>query len=200
MAKKPKPRCAQCKHFDCYNGKDCFELIEPHKRLYAPEEVSKLHRTATAIEGRHYCQEPRLREIMLFAKEMGFRKLGLVFCVGLVEEAKIVTKILSQDFKVYSVCCKVSGIPKSDYDLEQIRSEKPVEVMCNPAGQAAILNDAGAELNVICGLCVGHDALFSMHSQAPVTTFIVKDRVLGHNPAAAIYVNYIRRTFLEEEE
>jgi uncharacterized metal-binding protein len=94
----------------------------------------------------------------------------------------------------------VAGIPKSDFELEQIHSDKPVEVMCNPAGQAALLNDAGTELNIICGLCVGHDALFSMHSKAPVTTFLVKDRVLGHNPAAALYVQYIRRTFLDEPD
>jgi uncharacterized metal-binding protein len=37
------------------------------------------------------------------------------------------------------------------------------------------------------GLCVGHDSLFSRHSEAPVTTLVVKDRVLGHNPVAALY-------------
>ena len=36
-------------------------------------------------------------------------------------------------------------------------------------------------------LCVGHDTLFIKHSEAPVTYLIVKDRVLGHNPAAALY-------------
>ena len=40
---------------------------------------------------------------------------------------------------------------------------------------------------MLVGLCVGHDAIFTRHSKAPVTTFIVKDRVLGHNPAAALY-------------
>ena len=70
--------------------------------------------------------------------------------------------------------------------------------MCNPAGQATLLNEAGTELNIICGLCVGHDAIFNMVSQAPVTTLIVKDRVLGHNPVAAIYSQYIRRTMLPQ--
>ena len=65
--------------------------------------------------------------------------------------------------------------------------------MCNPIGQAEMLNEAGTELNIICGLCVGHDAIFTMHCKAPVTTLIAKDRVLGHNPAAALYVQYIRR-------
>jgi uncharacterized metal-binding protein len=37
------------------------------------------------------------------------------------------------------------------------------------------------------GLCVGHDSLFTKHSEAPVTTLVVKDRVLGHNPVSALY-------------
>jgi uncharacterized metal-binding protein len=43
---------------------------------------------------------------------------------------------------------------------------------------------------VIVGLCLGHDMLFTMNSKAPVTTLIVKDRLLGHNPVIALYSNY----------
>lgn len=35
--------------------------------------------------------------------------------------------------------------------------------------------------------CVGHDSLFYRYSDAPVTTAVTKDRVTGHNPAAALY-------------
>ncbi len=45
--------------------------------------------------------------------------------------------------------------------------------------------------------CVGHDAVFAKASEAPVTTLIAKDRVLAHNPAAAIYSRYIRKRFSE---
>ena len=69
--------------------------------------------------------------------------------------------------------------------------------MCNPAEQAQLLNEAETQLNVICGLCVGHDAIFAKLSDAPVTTLIAKDRVLAHNPAAAIYCQYIRKRFNE---
>ena len=61
------------------------------------------------------------------------------------------------------------------------------EAMCNPVLQAKLLEEKKTEFNVIVGLCVGHDTVFMHHSKAPVTYFIVKDRVLGHNPAAAIY-------------
>ena len=120
----------------------------------------------------------------------------LAFCVGLADEAQIVADILGQEFEVVSVCCKACGIPKSTLGLEQIEPEKEPEVTCNPAGQAELLNAAQTELNVVCGLCVGHDAIFGRASQAPVTTLIAKDRVLAHNPAGAIYCQYIRRTML----
>ncbi|HHE07716.1 MAG TPA: DUF1847 domain-containing protein, partial [Chlorobaculum parvum] len=63
------------------------------------------------------------------------------------------------------------------------------ESLCNPVLQARLMNEHGTGLNVIIGLCVGHDSLFTKHSDAPVTTLIVKDRVLGHNPAAALYTS-----------
>jgi uncharacterized metal-binding protein len=167
--------------------------------MYRDERTARLHGAATAIEGRHYCEETRIGEIILFAREMGFGKLGLAYCIGMAEEAEVVSRMLSRGFEVVSVCCKVGGIEKSTFGLERIRDEREVEVMCNPAGQADILNRAGTELNVVCGLCVGHDAVFSMMSDAPVTTLIVKDRVLAHNPAGAIYCKYVREKFLPAE-
>ncbi len=61
------------------------------------------------------------------------------------------------------------------------------ESMCNPIFQAESLNEAKVDLNVLLGLCVGHDALFFQHSKIPTTVLAVKDRVTGHNPLAAIY-------------
>jgi uncharacterized metal-binding protein len=194
VKKSVSPRCALCESKDCRNGKDCFSQTDNHKKLYQDSQITVLHKAASAIESRYYCKETRLGEIILFAKKLGCKKIGLAFCIGLSEEAKIIEEILSRDFEVVSVCCKVCGIDKNDFDLPQISSQQK-EVMCNPAGQAQLLNDAQTRLNVLCGLCVGHDAIFSMASEAPVTTLIAKDRVLGHNPAAAIYSQYIRKSF-----
>jgi len=195
MAKDSVPACAECKAKDCRQGKDCFAKSNIHRQLYE-ESIAKLHKAGSAIEARYYCEKTRLGEIILFAKELGCQKIGLAFCIGLSEEAKIIDEILSKHFEVVSVCCKVCGIDKKEFDLQQISSEGQ-EVMCNPAGQAQLLNEAETQLNVICGLCVGHDAIFSKVSKAPVTTLIVKDRVLAHNPAAAIYSQYIRKRFNE---
>ena len=195
MEKSVSPHCGRCESKECRDGKDCFSRASNHKQLYQDDQIAKLHKAASAIEGRYYGKETRLSEIILFAKELGCKKIGLAFCIGLGEEAKVVEEILSTHFEVVSVCCKVCGIDKKDFDLQQILS-KNYEVMCNPAGQAELLNDAETQLNVLCGLCVGHDAIFSKVSEAPVTTLIAKDRVLAHNPAAAIYCQYIRKRFL----
>jgi uncharacterized metal-binding protein len=56
--------------------------------------------------------------------------------------------------------------------------------------QAEMLNRAGTELNLIVGLCIGHDILFTQHSDAPVSTLVVKDRMSGHNPIAPLYSAY----------
>jgi len=193
VKKSMSPQCGRCESKECRDGKDCFSQTPRHRPLYY-NDVAKLHQAASAVEAKHYCKETRLGEIILFAKELGYQRIGLAFCIGLSEEARIIENILSKHFEVISVCCKVSGIDKKDFGLQRISLVKP-EVMCNPAGQAQLLNEAETQLNVVCGLCVGHDAIFAQLSEAPVTTLIVKDRVLAHNPASAIYCQYIRRQF-----
>jgi len=187
------PVCAQCKTRACRNGKDCFASAGRHLEFYQDERLARLHRAASAVEARHYCKATRLQEVALFARELGFRKLGLAFCIGLAEEAAVIAGVLGRDFKVVSACCKGGGIAKKTLNLEQIDPAAEAETMCNPAGQADLLAAAGTELNIICGLCVGHDCIFAMRSKAPVTTLIVKDRVLGHNPIAAVYCQYLRQ-------
>jgi uncharacterized metal-binding protein len=193
MESAVSPHCAMCRHKNCREGKDCYDNAADHLALYEDDQIVQLHRAASAVEARHYCKEPRVREVMLFAAEMGFTKIGLAFCVGLAEEARIIEEIFAQQFEVISACCKNCGVPKSTLGLEQIDPQAEHESMCNPAGQADMLDAAGVELIVICGLCVGHDAIVSMRAKAPVTTLIVKDRVLGHNPVAAVYCQYLRR-------
>jgi uncharacterized metal-binding protein len=194
MRKRIVPQCARCKSKECRDGKDCFSQTPRHRPLYY-DDVAELHHAASAIEARHYGEQTRLGEIILLAKELGYQRIGLAFCIGMSEEAKIIENILSKHFQVVSVCCKVCGIAKKEFGLEQISSQNNNEVMCNPAGQAQLLNEAQTQFNVICGLCVGHDAIFAKLSDAPVTTLIAKDRVLAHNPAAAIYCQYIRKHF-----
>ena len=192
MTAPTKLRCAACKTKDCKTGKDCYDLSGDHRVFYEDETIRRIQVAAAAIEARHYCSETRLRETLLFAKELGVKKLGLAFCVGLSSEAKVIEEYFRSEFEVVSVCCKIGAMNKKDFGLEQIDPNN-VEVTCNPAGQAELLNRAKTELNVLCGLCVGHDAIFNMRSNAPVTTLVTKDRVLAHNPAAAVYCQYVQK-------
>lgn len=188
--------CSLCLNQRCRKGKDCYPdintgIIDKYKE---PENL-KITQASASIEANHYLQATRLQEISLFATEMGYTKLGIATCIGLIKEAQIIAEYLKKNFEVFLVICKNGGLLKSSLDLEQLNPEKD-EVMCNPIGQALFLNQKQSDMNIICGLCVGHDILFTKHSDAPVTTVIVKDRVLGHNPAAAIYSSYYRQKVL----
>ena len=129
---------------------------------------------------------------MKFAEELGFTHLGVAFCIGLAEEARVLANVLKSRFTVTAACCKVAGVEKEALDLEKIDADR-TEAMCNPVAQALHLNRAGTELNVVVGLCVGHDIIFSSHSDAPVTVLVVKDRVLAHNPVGALQSGYWRK-------
>jgi uncharacterized metal-binding protein len=171
---------------------DCFGEAEGSLREYVDGETARLHRAAAAVEARYYGKLTRLAETERLAKALGARRLGLAFCTGLREEAQAVAEFLRESFEVISVCCKACGLSKDALGHEKIDPGRG-ETACNPVAQARVLNRAATQLNIICGLCVGHDAIFSMYSKAPATTLIAKDRVLAHNPAGAVYCQYVRR-------
>lgn len=140
-----------------------------------------------------YIMQPcktRIVETCEFAMKMGYKKIGLAFCLGLSQEAKVVEEILKgYDFEVVSICCKAGKTPKEMIGLTD--DEKVYkgtdESMCNPIFQAKALNANGVDFNILLGLCVGHDTLFFQYSQIPTTVLAVKDRVTGHNPLVPIY-------------
>ncbi len=183
-------KCALCRDKECYEGKDCTDgdILRRAKELYKGEHYV-IMKNAAHIEAKHYMKKTRLEELILFVKEMGYSKLGLAFCIGLEDEAKKVHEILDKDFEVHSVCCKVCGLDKEEQGLDKLHGEG-FEASCNPIAQALTLNQENTDLNIILGLCMGHDILFTEHSEAPVTTLAVKDRVLTHNPLGAIYSKY----------
>ena len=133
----------------------------------------------------------RIEEIMEFAARMHYKRLGIAFCIGLRKEANIVENIFtSRNFDVVSAICKVGRIPKERIGISKnhhIALDEAEEAMCNPVLQAMVLNKQKTDFNVLLGLCVGHDTLFFKHTEAPCTVLAVKDRMLGHNPLAAVY-------------
>ena len=149
------------------------------------------------VEFEGYCQWTRVQEIMEFAKKIGAKKIGIANCIGLINEARIFAKILrANGFKAYAIICKVAGKAKSSIGIPE-KCEGIGAAMCNPILQARLLNEAKTDLNVVIGLCVGHDSLFYKYSDAYVTTLVTKDRVTGNNPAAALYTaqSYYKKKF-----
>ena len=211
---KPMYTCAICKDKPCRRGdkenypKNCptreEEKINEIKELYKEEENHKLSYNSALVESEGYCKKTRVEEIMDFANKCGYKNLGIAFCVGLSNEAKILYDILkSNGFKVNSVMCKNGSIQKEFMGIKEEQKVRPgtYEVMCNPIGQAEFLNKMNTDFNIALGLCVGHDSLFFKYSEAPTTVLVAKDRVLGHNPVAALYLSqgYYKKKLYPEE-
>jgi uncharacterized metal-binding protein len=160
------------------------------KRYIKSPKDRKIALAAAEIEGSYYGRATRVEEILLFVKKMGYKKVGVATCAGLLSECNQFAKVAkAKGVDVYGVACKVGAVDKTVIGLteEQKISPGSHESMCNPILQAELLNEEKTDFNIIIGLCVGHDSLFIKHSKAPVTYLIVKDRVLCHNPAAALY-------------
>jgi len=200
VTSKEGPKCAFCRTYSCWKGeKDnlpafCPGQKEGHIYEKAAEayrgEDGELARAAALVEAGGYGNWPRLREIAELAGRLNIKRLGLAFCVGLRREAADVARILEENgFTVFSAMCKTGSRPKEELGIEDREKVRPgtFEPMCNPVAQALLLNEAGVELNILLGLCAGHDTLFIKHAAAPVTVLAVKDRATGHNPLAAVY-------------
>jgi uncharacterized metal-binding protein len=132
----------------------------------------------------------RVEDTIAFAKLMGYKKIGIATCIGLLDETdRLVAILAAQGFEPQSVCCKAGSIDKNRVGLKEEEKVRPgtFEPACNPIAQARICNRIGTDMNIIVGLCIGHDILFSKHSEAPVTTLVVKDRVTGHDPVKVLY-------------
>jgi uncharacterized metal-binding protein len=199
------PECAYCPPTvrACRQGEAaergpafCPTQVDPdtqaHARAaYDDPETRRISRESARVEAEGYCRWTRVEEIVQFAKRMGFRKIGIANCISFVDHAYVLSGILeSHGFEVVSVACKNGNIPKEDLgiaDHEKIRPGQ-FEALCNPVSQAELLNAHGCELNVVMGLCVGHDSLFFKHANGLTTVLVAKDRVLGHNPVMALHL------------
>ncbi len=192
--------CADCGVMNCLNRKGKYpefcptaelteEEIDEVVALYTNSRINKKVSIASAeIEGEFYGKYTRVEEIIEFARRIGARKIGIATCVGLIEESRIFAKILRLNgFEVYGISCKVGSVNKTTIGVDEKYTCVTGPVMCNPIMQAKLLAKAKVDLNVVVGLCVGHDSLFYKYAKGLTTTLITKDRMLAHNPAGALY-------------
>lgn len=117
----------------------------------------------------------RVQEIIGYAEAEGIKRIGIANCTVFNKEANRLEEILSEaGLIVEKVNSKYGKIPFNDL----VPGYKGIS--CNPAGQAKYLEDRKTEMNIMMGLCLGHDMIFNARSKAPVTPLVVKDRVLHH--------------------
>ncbi|MGL5677009.1 MAG: DUF1847 domain-containing protein [Cellulosilyticaceae bacterium] len=176
-------------------------LQQKAKELHTGDDLTIAVQSAL-VEAEGNCNWTRVEEIIHFAKKCNYQRIGIAFCTGLHEETKNFIRVLEHHgLEVVSVVCKNGAVLKGFLGIPQEEKETYVknDIMCNPIGQALVLNEAKTDLNILVGLCVGHDTLFMKHAEAPMTVFAVKDRVLCHNPVGALYQvdGYYKKKFFK---
>ena len=211
MTKSKSPVCAKCPTVACtppIKTNEVFSLDKapdfcPMKLMpeviakaiseYDKPEVKEFARLASLQEFECYenlpdgrrTKNPRILELIQFAQKCGYKKLGIAFCGGLANEARLLTDVLeNKGFEVVSVRCKVGATPKEKIGIkpeEKIRGPDNWESMCSPITQAEVMNAEKVDLAIMLGLCIGHDTLFIKYCRVPMTVIAVKDRVTGHN-------------------
>ena len=174
-------------------GRSYQDIIKDVKARYlAPEDLS-IHVAAAKVikEGNNLWS--RAQETIEFAKALGVKKIGFAVCIGLIREGRELIRYFNRaGFNdLVAVGCMIGGLKDTDTGVPEEYSF-PYGATCNPIAQAEILNREGTELNIMVGLCIGHDTLFLKHSKAPVTIFAVKDRVTCNNPTAVLFSPFQR--------
>jgi uncharacterized metal-binding protein len=222
------PQCAKCVEGYCVKSewddsqlpefcpmKHKGEIIEKAMSKYEGDDARELYVNSTITEqkayelvrGRLISVRPRVLEIIRLSEMMGWNRIGIAYCGGLKNEARRAVDIFeSAGLEVYSVRCKCGNIDKTAFGVSKehkisnlVGEPDRFEAGCNPIVQAEVLNSENLDLHIIIGLCIGHDIQFNMHSEAPTTTLIVKDRVTGHNPMTSLYSAYHHPRYWEEE-
>jgi len=215
------PKCAKCKEKPCNEGiregtvlptycpiKNFKTVLEPVSNEYRSKKIQPFFLSAALTEKEGYDEKaarqegriiplrPRIREVAEFAKKIRAKKVGMAFCIGLADEANRAGAILeSHGLEIISIVCSCGSLDKTEVGIPleyKIKNPDNFEAACNPLLQAEVLNRLGTSFNILVGLCIGHDMLFTQRSKSPVTTLIVKDRLTGHNPVISLYTRYHR--------
>ena len=100
--------CANCNcNHMCYaKGKSCVEIDQDKALAIYDKEERRIMKAAAYVEATFYMKYTRLQETAEFAKRMGYKTIGLGFCMGIQDEAKLFARYFTQQgFEVKSVCC-----------------------------------------------------------------------------------------------
>jgi len=188
--------CATCTAKACVKGGDfpenCPTQREAHRIETTIAEASVDSFAAqvmtAAAQTPHHANgvaRSRVEEAIAFCQQMEWQTIGIAFCMMFAKEARVLADMFSAaGFTVVPVCCKVGGVGLLDLGVETPCAQRGPA--CNPITQATLMNAQQTDVNIMLGLCVGHDLLFTRASGAPVLTLAVKDRALKHQPLDAL--------------
>ena len=140
-----------------------------HEELYSSDERRHLAKQAALVEAEGYGRWTRIREVAELATRMEYTKVALAHCSDMRTEAELAARFL-----------EARG-------LEILLP--PVDAACDPQGVARDFTRQQADLLVLAGMCVGHEAILLQSVSIPATGLIARDRRLRHNPVAALYTS-----------
>lgn len=148
--------CSDCSRLGCRSASEeqyppfCLTtnvdkaLLEETLEIYRNDpEQGLIARTSACIEGEFYGRLTRVEETIEFIKRMGYKKIGIASCVGLMRETSIFARILkAKGIEYFTVGCKV-GCTGQDRDRRAEREKAQrwlrtrVHVQPDHAGQDA---------------------------------------------------------------
>jgi len=147
------------------------------RELYNEDDLRLMKMTRKSIS------RSRIQEIIEFCREAQIQRIGIANCASMQKYADVVIDILTNaGFDVFSINCRNSKL----YNAE-LYNDNSEGLSCNPVSQAKFLNDNYTNLNINIGLCMGHGLIFNKHSNAPVTTLIVKDFSADHKTIDSLH-------------
>ena len=103
--KSHTPTCVDCGTQNCkFKERTYPEFcltthLEQEDLEWALKRYNENHNVMVAsaeVEYEGYCRLTRVEEIMTFARKMGYQKIGIAYCIGLVNEARIFARILRE--------------------------------------------------------------------------------------------------------
>jgi uncharacterized metal-binding protein len=177
--------CTRCNSKVCRNGEQCqvvnFNTREVLKEYYREPRI--VQAAAKLVDNNRAGTLSRLQELLEYSKLLNLRTIGLAYCYGMENKARIVADYFREHhFRVEAASCTVGGVLQKEVNL----TSEICSVSCNPIGQAKQLNSKHPDIVITMGLCLGHDILFNREIKSDCTNLVVKDRVFNHQPLQAI--------------
>jgi uncharacterized metal-binding protein len=143
--------CTHCKNRICRIGERCevvnFDNDEVLAKYQAEQRI--VQASSQLVDNGRAGTLSRLQEVTEFSKLADFQTIGLAYCYGMENDARLVVEYLrSQGLKVEAASCTVGGIAQNDVNLASTNCS----VSCNPIGQAQQLNSRKPDLTITMGL------------------------------------------------